>query len=360
MNKVFKLLFLLTAAITLTNCGPDDDTSTQPLRDYQAQYNADIEDIEHFLKTRTITVIDNPGAPDDQDVTYTVVQEMDPSCLWLDPRLSFKIVADPTGKPYYHNVAYKIYYLRLRDGGGADGSRVSPTNADLVLTSYTGSYLFKYIDPSVPNATAELRQSQFESVPFPQSNLSLEGVIKGWSEIFPLFKAGDFTTIPGQPVTYTDFGAGILFVPSGLGYFNESLSAIPAYSPLVFSFKLYDVVRLDQDGDGIPSYLEDLDHDGFMRALPSDFENPDDTDKDLAPDYLDRDDDGDLVLTRTETRRPVQDPTDEDEEYTYYPYDGEAIDNPDTPYDDTKGIPSCSGDFTTSGRIRKHIDASCQ
>jgi hypothetical protein len=32
-----------------------------------------------------------------------------------------------------------------------------------------------------------------------------------------------------------------------------------SYSPLVFSFKLFELQRLDQDGDGIPSYLEDLD-----------------------------------------------------------------------------------------------------
>jgi hypothetical protein len=31
---------------------------------------------------------------------------------------------------------------------------------------------------------------------------------------------------------------------------------IPSYSPLVFCFK-FELQRLDQDGDGIPSYLED-------------------------------------------------------------------------------------------------------
>ncbi|HEU0136137.1 MAG TPA: FKBP-type peptidylprolyl isomerase [Flavobacterium sp.] len=361
MNKIFKIFFLLAVAISLTNCGPDDESQTQPLRDFQVQYNSDIADIERYLKTHSITVLNNPGFADDMDVTYTEVPENDPTSIWNDPRLTSTTVVDPlTQKPYYHDVAYKIYYLRLRTGGGAAGNRVAPTNADAVLTSYTGSYLFHYTDPNVENAPDELRQAQFESVPFPQTNLPLEGVIKGWSEVYPLFKSGDFTTVQGEPVTYTDFGAGVLFIPSGLGYYNQSQSAIPAYSPLIFSFKLYEVIRLDQDADGIPSWLEDINNDGFMRALPADFDNPDDTDGDLAPNFLDLDDDGDLSLTRVETRRPKQDPTDVDEEFTYYPYNGAAEDDPATPYNEMHGIPSCSGDFTSPTRIRKHLDASCE
>jgi hypothetical protein len=43
-----------------------------------------------------------------------------------------------------------------------------------------------------------------------------------------------------------------LFLP--LGYYTAR------YVPSTFfSFKLFELQRLDQDGDGIPSYLEDLD-----------------------------------------------------------------------------------------------------
>jgi hypothetical protein len=48
---------------------------------------------------------------------------------------------------------------------------------------------------------------------------------------------------------------------------------------LVFSFKLFELLqRLDQDGDGIPSYLEDLN--GYSRVLATGVLNPDDTDGD--------------------------------------------------------------------------------
>jgi hypothetical protein len=49
---------------------------------------------------------------------------------------------------------------------------------------------------------------------------------------------------------------------------------------LVFSFKLFELQRLDQDGDGIPSYLEDLDGMVIRRVLATGVLNPDDTDGD--------------------------------------------------------------------------------
>lgn len=356
MHKLFSLLFL---SLLIVSCGPDDDITTAPLRDFQQQYNTDIAEIETYLKTHTITVIDNPGFVDDQDVIFTKVAEMDPSCLWLDARLTSRDVVNPTGRPYIHNVAYKIYYVKLREGGGAANDKLSPCNVDAVLTSYTGKYIFNYTDPD--DATSiEQKTFEFESVPYPQANLGLESGIKGWSEIFPKFRPGDYTSSPGEPVNFTDFGAGIMFIPSGLGYFNASQSAIPAYSPLIFTFKLYDMTRLDQDGDGIPSWLEDIDGDGYLRVLGPDWTNPDDTDGDLAPDYLDLDDDGDNVLTIVENRRPAH-PDDPNPTISQYPFQGAAEDDPDTPYiDESLGVPSCAGDYTTPTRLRKYLDPNCQ
>ncbi len=358
MNQLLKLFSLLFLASFVASCGPDDDLGTLPLRDYQEQYDKDIAQIEQYLKTHTITVIDNPGFVDDQDVIFTEVPEGDPTSLWADSRLESRMIADPSGRPYYHSVSYKMYYLKLREGGGAAGDKQSPCNVDAILTSYTGQYLFTF--NNTETATEELRTFEFESVPFPQSNLTLESVIKGWSEIFPQFKPGDITSVPGEPIQFNDFGAGIMFIPSGLGYFNASQSAIPAYSPLIFTFKLYDITRLDQDGDGIPSYLEDIDGDGYLRVLTADRVNPDDTDGDLAPDYLDLDDDGDNVLTIVENRRPAH-PDDPDPQVVTYPYQGAAEDDLSTPYiDESLGVPSCNGDFTTPTRLRKYLDPNCQ
>ena len=117
-----------------------------------------------------------------------------------------------------------------------------------------------------------------------------------------------------------------MFLPSAFGYYNQSLSSIPAYSPLVFSFKLYAVKRADQDGDGVLSYLEDINGDGYLNKL-------DDTDGDGIPDYLDIDDDGDGVLTKNEIKDPI----------TGLPYAYDLI-------------PTCG---SGGNGKKKHLDASC-
>ncbi|WP_204902264.1 hypothetical protein, partial [Psychrobacter sanguinis] len=66
---------------------------------------------------------------------------------------------------------------------------------------------------------AELRVTQFEESKFPQSFFQLftESTIplKGWSEIFPQFGKGTYTTNPDGTISYSNFGAGVMFLPSG-------------------------------------------------------------------------------------------------------------------------------------------------
>ena len=153
-----------------------------------------------------------------------------------------------------------------------------------------------------------------------------------------------------------------------LGYYSSGSGAIPAYSPLVFSFKLYDIQRLDQDNDGVFSFQEDRDGDGFMYDYRSTVNYPtapadlikyaDDTDKDGIPDYLDSDDDGDNYTTKLEITKP--DGTNSGLSL-YFPYDP-IVDNPLTTVveTETKGIPSYSAagtpDYTSPGRLRIHLD----
>jgi hypothetical protein len=98
-----------------------------------------------------------------------------------------------------------------------------------------------------------------------------------------------------------------MFLPSGLAYFENRPGSIPSYAPLVFSFKLYAIQRLDTDGDGILNDQEDLDDDDYMYDYRNLINyptppatNPDDTDGDGIPNFLDVDDDGDGYTTKLE------------------------------------------------------------
>ena len=175
------------------------------------------------------------------------------------------------------------------------------------MTSYRGTYLSQTTATDTTPST--ITATQFEDAVLPGDFFSLFTTqtipLQGWSEVFPEFKTGSYVSNPNGTVSYTDFGAGVMFLPSGLAYYSSGSYAIPAYSPLVFSFKLYEIQRADQDNDGIPSYLEDLNGDGFMRILATGVENPDDTDKDGIPDFYDVDDDGDNYTTKLEIKNPL-------------------------------------------------------
>jgi hypothetical protein len=242
-----------------------------------------------------------------------------------------------------HDIKYKLYYLVLREGVGE-----SPTNVDGVLAAYKGDYLSRKTVADV----ATLMPTVFEEVKFPSSMVDLYGYIRGWKEIYPQFRTGKSYSNPtgDGTVVHEDFGAGVMFIPSGLAYYSSGQGNIPAYAPLVFSFKLYAMQRLDHEyvmngnfsvptPDGIKSYQEDLNGDGYVWTkgeLSTGVNNPDDTDKDGIPDFLDLDDDGDGYSTKQEIKNPATG--------LAYPF----VD-----------IPSCSGNTTDPLRIKKYLDKSC-
>ena len=324
MNK-FKLYFLLiSVAFGLFSCSKSNNEIV-PLRDYSVQYLSDIETIEQYLKTYYIESITNhPGFEDDQDIKFTKipVNGTQPSIMSLLNSTTFpKLLSKDVT---YNNIVYKVYYLKLREDNDVDGK--APCRVDEVLTSYNGFYLKNNTTTTNGVTTVDITGTVFETLLYPQQRFGLDRTIRGWGEIFPYFKSGTYDTTPSpDPATFLNFGAGVMFLPSGLAYYNAATATIPSYSPLVFSFKLYDLKRADQDLDGVFSVDEDLNHDG-------DFTN-DDTDGDGKQNYLDSDDDGDGALTKNEIK-----------------INGLAPASYDL-------IQDCNG--TTTG-TKKHLDKTCQ
>ncbi len=313
MNRFLKAFAIIGFITFLASCKKDDNNYTPP-RDYNVQYASEKDSIKKYLKTHYMTV----------DADFNVqLDSIDPD----NPRPS---IWDQTEYPidsvtvklkdlaYYHNTTntpeYKVYYIKFRQGVGD-----KPTRGDDVLVSYRGT---------------RLDLTQFDYDPYPQSPLSLSSVIEGWQAIMPLFNAGTYVAEPNSPnpARYENYGAGIMFVPSGLGYYNTGSGAVGAYQSLVFSFKLYAVNYADTDKDGIPDRYE-YDQD------PNEDIGKVDTDGDYIPNYLDADDDGDGASTKLELKIPGSSPT------AYYTFDN---------------APDCSGDQTTASRRRLYLDATCK
>ena len=313
MNKFKFYLILSIITTSIISCSKKDAPVVEPPRDYATQYATDNTDIEEYLKTNFITVINHPGFSDDQDVTISPIANGEIS-IWDQTTYQLK-----TRDVSIHNIIYKTYYLVLRKGIGQ-----SPCNVDGVLASYRGDYLERITATGATTST--VTATKFQEVKFPQSILSLYSAITGWGEIFPQFKTGTSSSNADGTITHNDFGAGVMFFPSGLAYYAYGKDNIPAYAPLVFSFKLFEIQRLDLDykianglavldPDGIPSNLEDLDGDGYMYDYRNTVNYPtapadairyaDDTDKDGIPDFLDVDDDGDNYTTKLEIKNPA-------------------------------------------------------
>ncbi len=367
MNKVTFYFIVLITTVTLFSCQKDDPIAEiTPPRAYADQYKTDIADIKEYLDTYYFTVINNPGKTDDQDVTFTKIPDggtqrsiMSYKDATTYPKLLFRTVK-------LHDVDYKLYYLVLRPGIGE-----SPCNVDGVFTAYRGDYLKRIAATTTAPATPEyISATKFTDVIFPQSFDNLTERIIGWGETFPQFKKGTFTANGDGSVSYYDFGAGVMFLPSGLGYYNTGRGDIPAYVPLVFSFKLYEIQRLDQDSDGVPSFQEDLNGDNYLYIYSNTLAYPtppddairyaDDTDKDGIPDFFDVDDDGDNYTTKLEITKPSGSNLLLDGPSLYYPFNP-IISTPAKATDEKRGIPSYNKvdktfDYTAAARLRIHLD----
>lgn len=309
MNK-FKFYFIaFSALIVLFSCDKSTAEDYEILHYYDQQYDYDLSVIEDYLKGHYIEeIVDHPGFNDDQDIKLTKIPTNGTQQpIWESDLLHFI----PVEK---HGITYKVYYIKARAG---DAAGKTPSRVDQVLTAYDGSYLRLGDEPT-----------RFDYAQYPSAYFSLNQLIPGWAEIIPLFKSGILAPeVPGEPAVYQNFGAGVMFLPSGLGYYNTATVTIPRYAQLMFTFKLYDVKLADQDGDGIYSNDEDLNQNGIF--------TDDDTDGDGIQNYLDNDDDGDGHLTRNEIKNADNE---------LYAFDL---------------IPDCSGNDTDPARLKRHLDFNC-
>ena len=346
MNKYLKLalifVFGLTIiGITLVSCTKNETPSYDvALREYPVQYRADLDSIDKYLNTHYIESVDA-----DFNITFAKIPAGGTQ-LSIRNQQNYPLQSVDVQNDI-HGVNYKIYYLKLREG-----TNERTTAVDSIYVSYRGTLL---------------KNTQFDYSETPVW-FQLENVVAGWGEIIPLFKTGTYDTTPGpNPSTFSNFGAGVMFLPSGLAYYNQMPSSlIPPYSPLVFSFKLKSQKSRDHDGDGILSINE------VNPTIPNQKPKNYDSDGDGKPNYLDIDDDGDNYMTKVENRRPyilinnVLTPNGN------FPFNGATVDNPLTPnIDERQGVPRkftgpnnpannlptpLPSDYTDPNRLRRYLD----
>lgn len=285
MKRFLKAFALIALIAFVASCKKDDDNNYVPPRDYGVQYASEKDSIEKYLKNHYIVSVDESFTIQIDSITNPSTQ----TSIWDQDEYELKSFTYKSINTSNYP-EYTLYYLVLNQGSGD-----RPTRADDVLISYRANLL---------------NDTQVDYNPYPQTTMSLynDVAVEGWKAILPRFNAGTYVDVPGSPdpAHFENYGAGVMFIPSGLAYYNGGSGLVGSYQPLVFSFKLYSVTYTDADGDGIQNRYER----GDVATTPMNeslFDLKDlDTDGDGIPDFEDTDDDGDGYLTRTEILTVVE------------------------------------------------------
>lgn len=265
------LITCLFLALVLNSCSKDDDNPAPvPPRDRAEVELEDQEALMAYLDTHFYNYeeFENPTETFDYVLELDTInaENADKTPLSQSPLLETKTVK-------WEGIDYTMYVLKVREGA-KDQAKFS----DSTYVTYRGELLDQTVFDSSSNPTW----------------FDLTQVIPGFGRAFEEFKgASGFTVRSDNTVAWNnDYGIGAVFLPSGLGYFNNPTPSISPYSPLVFIFNVYGVNEADHDRDGIPSWMEDLNEDKIL--------SNDDTDGNGFPNYADSDDDGDFIPTAEE------------------------------------------------------------
>ena len=320
-----KLYILLIAILFVGfSCGDDDDDGIVdiPEADRTEQQAIDNDSLMSYLQSH---YVDESLLTNNSTILFNEIQINqlpDDGELPNPDQNSLLINLVETFTTTYFDVEYEYYILKINQGG----SENSPNFSDKVRVSYEGSLM----DYTV-----------FDSSSTPV-DFDLTSTIAGWGRVLPEFNiAEDFIINSDGTVTYNNPGIGIMFLPSGLGYYSAAAGSVPVYSNLIFKFKVFQSELNDHDFDNVPSHLEDLDGDYDLTN--------DNSDDDSFADFVDSDDDNDGTLTIDEDLEPDSDLTvdrDGDGDPTNDIGDGDPT-NDDT---DGDGIPNYLDPDDTASR----------
>lgn len=290
--KLKNACLLFGAIVVFASCSDDDDgpeVEVVPPRLLSEVALEDDAEIVEFLKTHFYNEEEFQNAPEgfDYKIKFDTIAGANSSkpSIYDSPNLiteTISVASSDFGRDDGEVVSHKLYTLIARQGEGG-----IPTIGDNSFLQYEGLLLGgKIFDGATQQPVRFYLGEPGLRVGFAKAMLKLKTGI------------GPVDNVDGT-ISYTEYGIGAVFMPSGLAYFDQPAGLIPSYSPLIFKLDALDFEpNTDIDGDGIPSILEDLNNNGNL--------NDDNTDADTEainariPNHYDPDDDGDGIPTRDE------------------------------------------------------------
>lgn len=284
----FKYAFALLIVIigVTASCKKDDENGPDPIppRDRGVEAIRAQDSIEKFLNTHFYNYSEFLADPENFELRFDTIPKGNTTIIPLIEQVSSKEVKDIVDP----SVTYKLYYLNVREGGGE-----KPHFSDYTINTYDGR-LFEGKMGRLDLFDSSVIPVRFNLVDTPSS----PGIIRGLQQAIIEFRgASNIISNPDGTLTFEGYGIGAVFIPSGLAYYQYPTASggLEAYEQLIFSFELFESEVADHDEDGIPSYMEDLNNNGYLLD--------DDTDGVSGANYLDNDDDNDGRLTKYEIEK---------------------------------------------------------
>ena len=277
----FAFTLVMVVLLVTVSCKKDDNNGPDPIppRDRAAEAIRAQDSIEKFLETHYYNYKEYETDPENFELRFEKIPEGSDT-IPLIQQVDFKQVQDLVDP----SVTYKLYYLTVREGEGE-----KPHFSDYTINTYEG-LLFEN-RTNLDLFDSSVIPVRFNLVDTP----SAPGIIRGLQQALIEFGgASNIIENPDGTLTFEEYGIGAVFIPSGLAYYQypTATGGLDAYEQVIFSFELFESEVADHDNDGIPSYMEDLNSNGYLLD--------DDTDGSQGANYLDEDDDGDGRRTEFE------------------------------------------------------------
>lgn len=261
------ILIISVLALMAIACKKEDEVpAPTPPRDVTEVRDENDKAIVSYLKTHFYTF-------ENEEVTLDTIAGVNKNATPLSNQV--KALELDVLDANNVKVRHKLYYLIVREGSGNQS-----TIADSVYVAYKGQLL----NGKVFDQTVSYTSSNWMDLLGNQTQNN-RGVMRGFREAMAQLKAsntGFSMNNDGTINVAKDGGVGIFFIPSGLMYFNVSVSSIKPYSPLIFSVNLLKTKNADHDNDGIPSIKEIKREDYGIVTYPN-------CDNDSFVDYIDAD-----------------------------------------------------------------------
>ncbi len=287
--KLRSVIFIVSGVLLFAACKKDDDSvEFIPPTDISIIFEQDEQKMQEYFSTHFYNYEEfaNPPADFDYKIVIDTIAGINSDKIALKDSESFgfktlTVKSENVGIDGTEEIEHKVYYIIARQGIGD-----ATTFADSTYVRYQGELL----DGTI-----------FDSSAAPIW-FNLPGLVTGFSHGITALKSGSSydpeNENPDGTYDVDGYGIGALFIPSALGYYADSQGSIPAYSPIIFKIDLLAVNPTDHDGDGIPSYMEDVDGNGRLNNDNTDLAAEQKTTSfNFFPNYLDADDDGDGTPT---------------------------------------------------------------